>query len=175
MMLIKEAIASGFVVLLGGHGDSNKTRKNCDYGLAFMALTQGNVLDACFGVVNPSRREDTPATCSANEAKALIDGCATSDSFPVAAVEAYCDAFQVVINHREHMDRLNCITRCFEEKKIRKKMDQSLRESFLGAWPKLSVSHDRLLELYGRHISLSIRFLISSPTARVPLQKQKNV
>jgi hypothetical protein len=97
-----------------------------------MALTQGNVLDACFGVVNPSRRENTPATRSANEAKALIDGCATSDSFRVAAVEAYRDAFQVVINHRERMDRLNCITRCFGTKKIRKKTEQSLRESFLG-------------------------------------------
>jgi hypothetical protein len=132
MMLIKKGIASGFVVLLGGHGDSNKTRKDADYGLAFMALTQGNVLDACFGVVNPSRREDTPATRSTNEAKALIDGCATSDSFRVAAVKAYRDAFQVVLNHREQMGRLNCITKCFRTKKIRKKTEQDLRESFLG-------------------------------------------
>ena len=98
--------------------------------LSFMALTQGNVLDACFGVVNPSKRDDTPAYRSAREAKELLDECATTDKFRQVAVETYRDAFEVIVEHRVQMSRLNCITRCFKTKKIRKKTERNLAATF---------------------------------------------
>eukprot|EP00339_Tiarina_fusa_P024618 CAMPEP_0117077922 /NCGR_PEP_ID=MMETSP0472-20121206/54930_1 /TAXON_ID=693140 ORGANISM="Tiarina fusus, Strain LIS" /NCGR_SAMPLE_ID=MMETSP0472 /ASSEMBLY_ACC=CAM_ASM_000603 /LENGTH=161 /DNA_ID=CAMNT_0004804431 /DNA_START=206 /DNA_END=691 /DNA_ORIENTATION=+ len=130
MMLIKGSVASGFIVLLGG-GDKRKG-STADLSLAFLALTQGNVLEACFGVANPSRREDTPASRAARDAKLMLDDCAATDAFRRGAVQAYCDAFQLVVIHQDQMGRLNCITRCFRAKKIRKKTERNLREAFMG-------------------------------------------
>lgn len=134
MLAINNSVASGFVVLLGGievaKGKSNR-KKDAETSLGFMALTQGNVLDACFGVVNPSRREDTPASRSTREGKEILDDAAlVSDSIRGVAVEAYCKAFLVTINYHDKMDRLNCITRCFKSKKIRSKAEKSLRATF---------------------------------------------
>jgi len=124
MMSIEKSVADGFVVLLGGG------QANGDVSLAFLALTQGNVLDACFGVVNPTRRDDTPAYRAARDGKFLLDECATTDEFQRTAVEAYFEAFQVVSDYRSKMSKLNCITRCFREKKIRKKAQKKLVAAF---------------------------------------------
>jgi hypothetical protein len=131
MMSIKQSIADGYMVLLGG-GRSKKKKDSVkgDVSLAFMALTQGNVLDACFGVVNPSRRDDTPAYRAAREGKELLDECATTDKFRHAAVGAYYGAFQLIVDYRGEMNRLNCITRCFRAKKIRKKTERNLVAAF---------------------------------------------
>lgn len=130
MMSISESIAHGYLVLLGGADDGKPDK---DVSLAFMALAHGNVLDACFGVEHASRREDTPATRAAREAKQILEECgSTSDSFQVGAVEAYAEAFRAVIEYRRKYDRLNCITRCFRAKKLRVKCETKLRESFLG-------------------------------------------
>jgi hypothetical protein len=135
MLAINHSVASGFVVLLGGIEDAkgkSDRKKDAGISLGFLALTQGNVLDACFGVVNPSRREDTPASRSTREGKELLDDAAlASDSIRGVAVEAYCAAFQVTINYNDKMGRLNCITRCFKSKKIRSKAEKSLRAAFM--------------------------------------------
>lgn len=154
MMHIDGSVANGFVILLnGGASPSPKTKKppspkkgtkrskqkqsqgaagDDHTSLAFMALTCGNVLDACFGVTNPSarRREDTPARRSAQAAKDLLDECATTDSFRRTAVEAYCDAFKAVVVHDEKMSKLNCFTRCFRARKIRRDTEASLSSAF---------------------------------------------
>jgi hypothetical protein len=127
MMSINEPIANGFVVLLGGAEQT----KASDVSLAFLALTSGNVLDACLGVAHPSRREDTPATRAARDGKELLGSCATTEKFRHTAVEAYCNAFRVIVSYRDEYDQLNCITRCFRAKKIRKRTERNLRETFL--------------------------------------------
>jgi hypothetical protein len=134
MLAIDHSVASGFVVLLGGievaKAKSNR-KKDAEISLGFMALTQGNVLDACFGVVNPSRREETPASRSTREGKELLDDAAlVSDSIRGVAVEAYCEAFLVTMNYHDKMGRLNCISRCFKSKKTRSKAEKSLRAAF---------------------------------------------
>eukprot|EP00980_Cylindrotheca_fusiformis_P024518 scaffold11979_cov130-Cylindrotheca_fusiformis.AAC.6 len=83
MMAIELSVARGYIALLGG-----LDHENADLSLSFMSLTQGNVIDACFGVVDASirRRETTPATRSATAAKQLLDECAAnSDDFPKLA------------------------------------------------------------------------------------------
>jgi hypothetical protein len=132
MMSLKPSITDGYLVLLGG-GRAKKKKKGSgkkDVSLEFMALTQGNVLEACFGVVNPSRKDDTPAYRAAREAKELLDECATTDKIRRTAVGAYCDAFQLIVDYRGEMDRLNCITKCFRAKKIRKKTERNLVAAF---------------------------------------------
>lgn len=147
MLAIDGSVANGYVVLLNNGASSspkskgtkgNKKQKKSkgtdrsDNALAFMALTSGNVLDACFGVANPSarRREETPATRKAQAAKTMLDECATTDSFRSTAVEAYCDAFKVITVHDKEMRKLNCITRCFLARKVRRQTEANLRSAF---------------------------------------------
>jgi hypothetical protein len=130
MMSIKKTVAHGYIALLGG------LDKKSDLALSFMAITQGNVLDACFGVAENAsvrRKEETPATRSAKAAKELLDECAAttnSDEFEQLAVTAYCTAFKEVVAYNDKMGKLNCITRCFRSKKIRKKAENQLRVAF---------------------------------------------
>jgi hypothetical protein len=155
MLAIDGSVASGFVVLLNNGASTStssssssssptsngkKKKKNkrsqgldeTDNGLAFMALTSGNVLDACFGVKNPSarRREETPSTRKAQAAKDMLDECAGTDAFRSTAVEAYCDAFQTIVDHYKEMGKLNCVTRCFRANKIRRQTETNLRSAF---------------------------------------------
>lgn len=131
MMDIKRNVAAGFVILLNGpQTSSDASNENEGLPLAFMSLTSGNVLDACFGVVNPSHRDDTPARRSARDAKALLDDRDTTDSFRLIAVNSYCEGFKAVINYKEKMDKLNCFIKCFRSKKIRADSEQKVRRAF---------------------------------------------
>lgn len=146
MMQIKSSVANGFVVLLNnGEGaspqsknGSNKKKKspkkkknnNGDKSLAFMALTSGNVLDACFGAQPANRNADVPARRKAQRAKDLIDASATTDSFRELAVDTYCNAFKIVIAHDEQMGKLNWFTRCFKAGSIRNETERKLKETF---------------------------------------------
>merc|ERR1719491_1901408 len=140
MMELKKDVAAGFVVLLNGGPlspkssskvkDANNNNENRGLLLAFMSLTSGNVIDACFGVENPSIRNDTPASRSAQEAKTLLDDRDTTDSFRDLAVTAYCGAFEAVVIFNEQMDNLNCITKCFRSKTIRDESKCKIRAAF---------------------------------------------
>ena len=111
-----------------------------DVSLAFMALTSGNVLDACFGSNTSlgSTRQRTPASRAVSDAKWLLQECddnivdddGGSESFRKTAVHAYCDAFKVVVVHNDKMKKLNCFTRCFKTKKIRVESEKNLQGAF---------------------------------------------
>ncbi|KAL3906064.1 MAG: hypothetical protein SGILL_009425 [Bacillariaceae sp.] len=141
MMHIQSSVASGYVVLLNNGAPSPKSngkkkkkspkkKKNGDPSLAFMALTSGNVLDACFGVENASQRGNSPARRKAQAAKDLIDQRATGDSFCELAVSTYCRAFKIVQEHDEQMSNLNCVTKCLKAGAIRKDTEQKLASTF---------------------------------------------
>lgn len=131
MMELDESVATGFVVLLNGGPASTTNDENDEFlPLAFMSLTAGNVIDACFGVKNPSKRDDTPARRSTREAKTLIDEHDTTDSFRQIAVSAYCEAFKAVINYNEQMNKLNCFTRCFRSNNIRSENEEKIQSAF---------------------------------------------
>lgn len=133
MLSINPSVAQGFISLLGDAQDSqgNKSRKQADISLSFLALTEGNVLEACHGVVNASRRENTPATRAARSGKDLLGDIAlANENFPQIAVESYCEAFHVVLDYEEDLSNLNCITRCFRKKSVTKKAEKKLRSAF---------------------------------------------
>jgi hypothetical protein len=135
MMEMNSSVAKGFVVLLSGGPPGTNNQESSDENeglpLAFMSLTSGNVVEACFGVKNPSLRDDTPARHSAREAKGLIDESDTTDSFRQIAVSAYCKGFETVIDYNEQMDKLNCFTKCFQAKKIRSETEAKIRAAFV--------------------------------------------
>jgi len=148
MMIIKGSVANGFIVLLQGSPpstNSNESRKNRnnkksnlkinenndgDDALAFMALTSGNVLNACFGVANTTRRDNISSSRSVDEAKNLLADRDTTDSFRRTAVTAYFDAFQVIVVYHDQMNKLNFLTRCFRSGKIRRQTEVDLRTAF---------------------------------------------
>lgn len=142
LMGIKSSEANGYVILLKGRPPSpknkstneKKSKKEEDDGspLAFMSLTSGNVIDACFGVVNPSRKDATPARSSARAAKMLLEECDTTDAFREIAVSAYCKAFEVAIRHSKEMGKLNCITRCFRASKIERQTQKDIKAAFVS-------------------------------------------
>jgi hypothetical protein len=139
---LKPSMASGFVILLAGGPTGKKKTKKADVNLGFLALTEGNVLDACFGVVSSSRGKNTPATRSAREGKDLLGNAGyTSDDFKRIAVEGYCEAFEVAVVYHEEFGRLNCITRCFKTKGIRKKAQKNLRVAFLNVAKAITESN----------------------------------
>lgn len=130
MMSIEKSVARGYITLLGGS-------KDADVNLSFAALTQGNVIDVCFGVssVASSSGEITPSIICAKGAKALLEECSlnsTSDQFKPLAVNAYKNGFEEVVAHNDRMKELNCITRCCRPKTVRKKTEQQLKAAFLG-------------------------------------------
>lgn len=143
MMMMTQAVAKGYVVLLAcleqgqmPNSSSNKKNKSQkDVSLAFMALVQGNVLDTCFGIRGNSassrqRGDETPATRAVREAKQMLEDCASTDSFRVCAVDAYCEAFRAIVTYRTKYEKLNCITRCFKAKKLQVVCEKQLRQAF---------------------------------------------
>ena len=133
---IDPSIAHGFIVLLGGANDPKSGRDaaaaEADLNLAFMAITQGNVVDACFGVpISGSRKDKSPASTKAKTCKELLDDAALSrDPIRQVAVDKYCEAFKEVIAYHERMSKVNCIIRCFRYKKLRRKSKKSLHDTF---------------------------------------------
>lgn len=148
-------IASGYIVLMGGYPARKKGRKSSSCGnseesglletqsqkldqgainLAFLALTEGNVLDACFGSkgqVNADVAPTSRAGKHANEAKKMIDTAVrSSDSVREIAVKCYQQAFRVVLQYNEDSQALNFITRCYRWKHVRQHAENSLIETF---------------------------------------------
>ena len=129
MLSIPKSIAQGYITLLDGDGDLS---------LSFSTLTQGNVTDACFGVVAVGGRgEITPAVQSSRTAKSLLSNCCLStatsneEQFQRLAVHSYRSAFQECVTYQEKINKMNCCLRCFFGKKKRKKAESQLRIAFL--------------------------------------------
>ena len=138
MLSISKSIAQGYITLLGGGAAGAGGHADADLSLSFSALTQGNVLDACFGVVAVGGRgEITPAVQSARTAKSLLSNCCIStatsneEQFQRLAVNSYCSAFQECVTYQEKIHKMNYCLRCFFGKKKRKKAEKQLRVAFL--------------------------------------------
>merc|ERR1712232_291994 len=130
-------VASGYVALLGG---APRTRKDGReepeldkpaLTLAFMALTDGNVIDACFGVQPGIRNSEARSVRCAQSAKDLIsDAVHANSKIRRVAVQAYSDAFQVAIGHSKELEELNCLTKCSSSGKIFRESEYKLQEAF---------------------------------------------
>ena len=163
LLCMDSKVASGYLVLMGGYANNNNNNTTTNSGsggvgdgggapppvvpldpgalnLAFMALIEGNVIEACLGVKSHGGAGGGMAGTSsssergmklAKDAKTMIsEAVQSSQSVQQIAVTAYGTAFQIVINYHKDRKKLNFITRCFKSKPIRRKAETALYETF---------------------------------------------
>ena len=122
MWEIKSHIADGYVSLL----------KTDDKELAFFALTQGNVVDACFGISSFAKDRDHKGAAFARKAKGLIDQAAdTSEGVKKTAVETYRKAFETLIQTHDKKKKIFFLFRCFFSGGIQKRGQKAIEDAFL--------------------------------------------
>lgn len=104
--------------------------------LAFMSLTDGNVVDSLFGVqgrggIKRAKETSKFAYEAAREAKeALREASYSSEAIPRIAVEAYELCFEVVIDYHKRLDKLGFFSQCYQREVIRGEAEESLEEAF---------------------------------------------
>lgn len=135
MVEMQPQIADGYVALLTPgnalpKGASKKSRDS-PYMLPFLALTDGNVVDACFGMTAYSRDRDHKCAAFARRAKVLISEAAeASPAVEKLAVDTYRQGFTIVIETQRKINKKNVLVRCFVAGKIRRRGKESLRQAF---------------------------------------------
>lgn len=133
-------VARGFVVLLGGTPDDLKRNKSSQRSFAmddsqvtlgFLAIMEGSVLDACFGIDRLSPK-DARGRKHVREAKDLLaDAADNNDDIRKLAVAAYQRAFAVVYAFQLKARRLHFFNRCFCFGKLQKQAQAGLKEAFV--------------------------------------------
>lgn len=145
MLDMDTGMAQGFAILLtgasthivgpvkGGTGAA-KAKKSPNKQvilLGFASLTDGNVLEACFGVKSSSSTAAGPGQQMVREAKQALrlaqDRNATTAK---VAVSAYAAAFQAVLKFRSEASKLNFLTRCFKYGALQAACKEALTEVF---------------------------------------------
>ncbi len=102
--------------------------------LAFNALTDGNAIDALFGVksmggIKRSKVTSEKAYNSAVEAKRALMGAAmASEANRILAVETYIKCFEILVKH--HIDAEKGPTWCGKQQKIREAAAKQITEVF---------------------------------------------
>lgn len=93
--------------------------------LAFAALTDGNVIEATFGVESTGglKRHKNTSEVAYNAARsakqAIMDAAIPSDSIRRLAVETYIKAFEIVVTYHINLSTVGFITWCVKHQKFR--------------------------------------------------------
>jgi hypothetical protein len=147
MLKIDQQIARGFVVLMAGaaadasSGEASgkkKKKKNkierTALELGFMAITDGNVVETCFGVstspVAASMRESAASKHARNVKLLLSEAADSNEQIPRIAVLTYQQAFRVVVHFHDEIAKLNFFTSCFKYGRIQHDAQEALRVTF---------------------------------------------
>ena len=139
MLDLDAQMAQGFAIILTGapqvQEQSRKTKKTLTRQavmLGFAALTDGNVVDASFGVrhahgANVSEKGKQQIKDVKN---ALSNGQDSNDQIPLIAVTAYSQAFQIIAIFRKEVDEMNFITKCFKYGSVQNAAQEALQKTF---------------------------------------------
>jgi hypothetical protein len=159
---IPKDVADGFLILLSGGQKSakiieqNKTNSSyespssgtpADLNFAFNALTDGNVIEATFGVESNGglKRANTTSEIAFNAARtakmAIMDASlaassSTNSSSPPKvsvkdlSVQTYIRCFEIVIAYHLELESIGFITYCIKHHKVTEKAMRKLREAF---------------------------------------------
>ena len=133
MVTLNAQIANGYVSLLtpSKSGKEKKDRENAAYTVAFMALTDGNVVDAAFGLQAYSKDRDHNGSVFCRRAKTLIAEAAdTSDAVTTLAVDAYREAFTIVVDTDKKLQKMNFLIRCFFSGRVLRRQRESIQKAF---------------------------------------------
>lgn len=152
MVLIEKSLAQGFMTLLTG-GDpeplknlaKNRIRRSA-VDMGFLAITEGNILEACFGLPTSSvivrdrdEQEQAPsATGRVRRARAqvrrvkdlLTEAADANEAICKMTVGTYLKGLEIVISTRDHLDELNFFTRCFYYGRVIRKAKVELKQTF---------------------------------------------
>ncbi|EEC44394.1 predicted protein [Phaeodactylum tricornutum CCAP 1055/1] len=147
MLSIGASVAQGFIILLGGSGlplddngaTSSPDMSDSDYNLGFLVLTEGNVVDACFGVDTTSSIGVLDLYSPRNRAKdqakivkcILAEAGNSSDAVQRKAVDSYRNAFRVCVRFHEKVAQLNFLTYCFKYHQIMYEANVNVQELFV--------------------------------------------
>ena len=148
---ISRQMAEGFIILLtGGKENAQKKEKkgkklaakkieSSDSTLAFIAITDGNVIDACFGNGPTGGLKFSGseyAVKSASNTKSRIRN-VVEDAPPSLAdrtkdltINSYTKCFQIVVSYHDEVKAASFLSWCFKAKKKRKKAEKSLENCF---------------------------------------------
>jgi hypothetical protein len=162
---ITRDIADGFLIFLSGGSNSAKLMKkqsskkkpksernkalsksdsaqqqmsDSDILLAFAAITDGNILDATFGVhtCGGIKRHKDTSEIAYNRARAakdaLREAADSSEEIRRLAVVTYCRCFENVISYHHGLDELNLLSWCYKHQKVYDKARVDLKETFNG-------------------------------------------
>jgi hypothetical protein len=126
-------VAQGYVALLTPTlaGKSQADQENA-YTLAFLALTEGNVVDTCFGISTyTTNNDDHKGAAFARRAKNLI-GLAgdVSDNVSTLAVDTYRQVFETLVDMHQKRRRLFFLWRCFMSGSIQRRGKDKIRKAF---------------------------------------------
>ena len=149
MLDINRDVASGYLILLQGGptgiSPQKKRRSKRDrtsvsvtgdidddsLSLAFMSLTDGNVLNACFGAPTQRVEASSPAYQMAQQAKGALGNAAeTSDAVRLLAVETYAKAFRIVLHYDDQLSQISPCCRCFKQGKLHTDAEADLQAAF---------------------------------------------
>jgi hypothetical protein len=145
MLQVDAQMGHGFVIILGGMTaipPANNKKKGQSRGknkidddnavmLGYLALTEGNVIDACFGIKNQADKSKKTAMEQAKKVKRLISNAAdSSDAVRRLAVETYRKAFVHVLEFHKEVAKLNFFTKCFNYGKIQHAAEMALKDDF---------------------------------------------
>jgi hypothetical protein len=152
MFDMQPMIAQGYVTLLTPtnslpKASSKKKKKSKEqkeaeesaYLLAFLAVTEGNVVDACFGVQPYSK--DHNGLAFARRAKCLIaESVDSSDAIRKLAVDTYRESFVIVLDTNARIRKLNFLIRCFWSRRIQRRGRASLKTTLQRLEEAISAS-----------------------------------
>ena len=105
--------------------------------LAFIAIVDGNVIDATFGVntVGGNKRSKDTSSWAFNASRSaknvLRDAAESSDSVAKLTVETFKRCFDIVLNYHDCNDDLGLITWCYKHHNLQKDAMDDLEEAFL--------------------------------------------
>ena len=138
LLNVSPQVAQGFIVLLGGMmmdvtAQKNGKLKESDLNLAFSALTDGNIIDACFGVNNVSSKEgaSSAARSHVKEVKsALASAGCEDDRVKRAIVDTYRKVFRAILDFHQQVAKLSLWTFCFKYNKCVRDADVAVHDLF---------------------------------------------
>jgi hypothetical protein len=136
MTELASTVCQGYITLLTGaveqaRGSSDKETQERVFQLAYAALTDGNVIDACFGVRISSKKNSAINTLIQEAKRAVDDAVSSNEHVGRVAIDAYKNGFGTVISMNKKLSKLNILTKCFLEKKIRNAARSKLATDFL--------------------------------------------
>lgn len=133
MTEMASSLCQGYITLLTGTSEQPKDAEEQEekaLPLAFASLTDGNVIDACFGVKVSAPASGIIETLIKEAKTALDDAVDSNENIAKTAVIAYKQAFENIVSTNNKLDQLNIFTRCFLETKIKQKGRKAIETAF---------------------------------------------